>query len=310
MIGAVIGDIMGSRYEGLPSTQIYVPENLWSGLCSYTDDTVLTAAVARWLMDGGDLGDHLYQLGNQHLHRGYGENFVRWLLSDPRPGAYGSWGNGAAMRVSPVVLWAQDEAELLSLARESAAATHDHPQGLRGAQVAAWAMWQARQGMRPAEWMASIEAKFGYALSTFDADAVRRRGMELECETSVLSAIWAAGHGGSFAGTIEHVLSLGGDTDTNAAIAGPMAEALYGVPQADVDQAAGYFLHGDGVWEIFQRFHQHPRVQARYASWGQSIPVLAALPQLRVPAPRPSEGAASDPFDKFFARRKTDQRLD
>lgn len=302
MIGAVIGDILGSRYEGLPATQIYVPENLWDGMCSYTDDTVLTAAVARWLLDGGDLSSHLHELGNHHLRRGYGESFLTWLLTDPIPPAYGSFGNGAAMRVSPVALWAQDDVELLDLAAKSALPTHTHPQGIRGAQVAAWAMCLARQGLTPDQWAQAIEARFHYPIEAFDADSVRRRGMELECETTVLSALWCARQGGSFQGTIEHVFSLGGDTDTVAAIAGPMAEGLYGLPPGWVEKAAGYFLSGDGVWETFQRFYAHPRVQANLNLLGQPIPVLPVLPPLNAPAAR-AEAVKADPFTRFFQTR-------
>jgi ADP-ribosylglycohydrolase len=302
MIGAVIGDILGSRYEGSFARDIVAGHDWWSGLCTYTDDTVMTAAVARWLLDGGDVGDHLHELGRRHLGRGYGINFYTWLIDMPRPPAYGSWGNGSAMRVSPVALWGHDEAEVRELARASALPTHNHPQGIRGAEVAALAMHRAYTLRDPDLWAQSIEQEFpAYTLAALDAEKVRQRGMELECETTVHSALWCAHQGGSFEGMLAHVLSLGGDTDTLAAIAGPMAEGLYGVPEAWIHQAAGYFRQGEGVWEVFQRFYQHPRVQARYARWHRPVPMLPDLPERPAPPVRPPE---DNPFTRYWAKKR------
>lgn len=301
MIGAVLGDIIGSRYEGSFAREIHAGQDWFGGLCAYTDDTVMTAAVARWLLDGGDVGDHLHDLGRRHLARGYGMSFYTWLLDTPRPPAYGSWGNGAAMRVSPVALWGEDDAEVLALAEASALPTHNHPQGVRGAQVAALAIRRAYALRDPDLWIHALTRDYPtYRLDTFDAEAVRRRGMELECETTVHSALWCAHQGGNFEGMLAHVLSLGGDTDTLAAIAGPMAEGLYGVPEGWIERAAPYFQAGDGVWDVLRRFYQHPRIQARHAQWHRAVPVLPALPERPLLGPLRTP---ENPFTRYWARR-------
>jgi len=273
MLGALMGDIMGSRYEGPGWLDDPQAAPLWSADAQFTDDSVLTAAVAQWLLDGGALAYHLHGLGRRHLTRGFGQGFLTWLLTEPPGPAYQSWGNGAAMRVSPVAAWANTPEELLILARASALPTHDHVQGIRGAQAAAWAIRYAFENPHDSNALLSdIETRFGYRLAAFDPSAVRARGFELECEATVTSSVWAAAHGGSIEGAMRLILALGGDTDTMGAIAGPICEGLYGLSAETVAQLPRYFHPADGVWSTLARFYAHPRVAQRLATWGRLPP--------------------------------------
>jgi ADP-ribosylglycohydrolase len=301
MLGALIGDVMGSVWEGQEPLPIPEAVELWTGLSRFTDDSVLTAAIARWLLTGGTVAEHLHDLGRRHMGRGYGMGFLNWLQSDTPPGPYLSWGNGAAMRVSPVALWARDEAHLMDLARQSAEATHNHPEGIRGAQAAAWAIRFALEhpGQGPAL-LAAVEAKFGYPLAAFEPDRVRAKGFDLECGPTVTSAIWCAVQGGSFEGTVRQVLGLGGDTDTLSAIAGPIAEGLYGLDEGDLAQLAAYFTASDGVYSVIRALYAHPSVAARLAAWGRRQPE---------PWPEPpafqDTSARPDPFLRFKQKLPT-----
>ena len=280
MLGAMLGDLVGSPYE---SRGLFAPSpqtiDLWPILAEYTDDTVLTAAVARWCLDGGDLAPLLHEFGNAHLHRGYGGRFIEWLLADTPPPPYGSWGNGSAMRVSPVALWADSLNEVEDLAAQSALPTHDHPKGIRGAQVAAWATRHALEHQDRRALARDVETRFGYPIRAFDPLAVRAEGFQIECEATVLAALWCAICGQTWEGSLRLVLALGGDTDTLGAIAGAIAEGLYGVPPHGLEQLGLRFTRPNRIWPTLSEFYHHPKVAARLKAWNRwpegswSIPV-------------------------------------
>lgn len=238
LYGAILGDIIGSPYEfdRGDKTKNFPLFCSWS---SFTDDTVMTIAVADAILTAGVEADDetlrkamvvsMRWLGRAYPDRGYGARFVHWLSSaEPKP--YGSFGNGAPMRVSPVA-WAWDELEsVLHAAEISAVVSHDHPEGIKGAQAVAGAIFLARTGHSKQEIRDFVTERFDYDLSR-SCDQIRPAYRHVEsCQESVPEAITAFLEGESFEDVIRTAISLGGDCDTIAAIAGSIAEAFYGVP--------------------------------------------------------------------------------
>ena len=225
MLGAIFGDIVGSAYEwhNVKSKQF----DMVTPHTRFTDDTVMTLAVAKWLtIDPDHTPNRLVQwmqlLGRRYGGAGYGGNFCRWLGSEnPRP--YGSWGNGSAMRVSPVGLYARTLDQALDLARISASVTHNHPEGIKGAQAAALAVFINRtQGHLPDVKQTikrEVEQRFGYDLDR-TLDQIRP-GYEFDvsCQGSVPEAIIAFLESTSLDDCVRGAISIGGDSDTIAAIA-------------------------------------------------------------------------------------------
>jgi ADP-ribosylglycohydrolase len=196
---------------------------------TFTDDTVCTVAIADALMQGGDFADTLRAYVRRYPGRGYGGMFARWAMTPGMP-AYGSWGNGAAMRVSPIAHWARDEAELLDLGAASAAVSHDHPEAIAGAQAVALAMWLARDGTEHSALRAIIEHRFGYDLEQ-TVDQIRAwYRFDVSCKGTVPPAIVCALEAEDYQDAVRNAISLGGDSDTLACITGGIAEILYGLP--------------------------------------------------------------------------------
>ena len=229
MLGAIAGDIIGSIYEAAPiKTKAF---ELFGPGVRFTDDTVCTVAIADALMQGGDFAETLRAYVRRYPGRGYGGMFRRWATTAGMP-AYGSWGNGAAMRVSPIAHWARDEAELLSLAAASAAVSHDHPDAIAGAQAVALAMWLARNGVDRPALRALIASRFGYDLRP-SVDQIRAGyGFDVSCQGTVPPAIVCALEASDYEDAVRNAVSLGGDSDTLACITGGIAEILYGLPAA------------------------------------------------------------------------------
>ena len=239
MYGAILGDIIGSPYEfdrGRKTKEF----PLFSESCEFTDDTVVTIAVAEAFMDmrtGEDedvtrdrLRTYLQKWGRRYPHAGYGLRFSRWLQAkNPQP--YGSYGNGSAMRVSSAG-WLFDDLETVCrMARLSAEVTHNHPEGIKGAQATAAAIYLARTGSTREGIKANIEENFRYDLSR-TCDEIRPGYHHVEsCQETVPEAITAFLEGESFEDVIRTAVSLGGDCDTLTCIAGSMAEAFFGVPE-------------------------------------------------------------------------------
>lgn len=229
MFGAIVGDVVGSTREGRAVRQKDF-ELLPDG-SQLTDDTVLTVAQADQLLRGADWVDCLKQWARRYPNAGYGGTFIHWMLSESRE-AYDSWGNGSAMRVGPVAWAHDDEAALLAAAEASAAVTHSHPEGIRGAQATALAIWLARRGAAADEIRARVAAHSGYDLDR-SVDEVRPGyGFDVSCQGSVPESLICALEAADFEDAIRNAVSLGGDADTMACIAGAVAEPLFGgVPQ-------------------------------------------------------------------------------
>ena len=239
MYGAILGDIIGSPYE-FDQGDKTKDFPLFSGASAFTDDTVMTLAVAEALLSvTPEMADDtirqcitrkIRKYGHLYPHSGYGVRFHIWLNS-PSPEPYGSFGNGAAMRVSAAG-WLYDDLEtVLRMARLSAEVTHNHPEGIKGAEATAAAIFLARTGSTKPEIKTYIEENFHYDLSR-TCDEIRPHYHHVEsCQETVPEAITAFWEGQSFEDVIRTAVSLGGDCDTLTCIAGSMAEAFYGVPE-------------------------------------------------------------------------------
>ena len=233
MLGAIIGDIAGSKYE----FNNYKNENveLLTKGCFFTDDTVCTIANMDWLLHAKERNaetatEYLRKWTRKYPNAGYGGRFMNWVLSlEPKP--YGSFGNGSAMRVSAAG-WLYDTLEeTLHAARLTAEVTHNHPEGIKGAEATAAAIFMARTGKSKDEIRDYIVSEFGYDLSR-TIDEIRPSYHHVEsCQETVPEAITAFLEGESFEDVIRTAVSLGGDCDTLTCIAGSIAEAFYGVPE-------------------------------------------------------------------------------
>lgn len=230
MIGAVAGDIIGSVYEWDSIKHTDFP--LFTQESRFTDDTVMTVAVAECLMEGKDYAVTLQEYGRRYPNAGYGGMFARWLESDnPRP--YNSFGNGSAMRVSPVGFALTTLEDVLAEAGNSAEVTHDHPEGIKGAQVTAAAVFLARNGYSKKEISKYITKTFNYNLNR-TLDEIRPGYVfDVTCQGSVPEAVIAFLESEDYEDAVRKAISLGGDSDTLACITGGIAEAFYGgIPQA------------------------------------------------------------------------------
>lgn len=225
MLGAIVGDIVGSIYERSPLKTKQFP--LFQNTCRFTDDSVLTIAVAKAILEGGTYQQSVLELGRRYPRAGYGSAFRQWLQADDHQ-PYNSWGNGSAMRVSPVG-WAFDSVEdVLREAQRSAAITHNHTEGIKGAQAAALAVRLARLKTDKEQIRSEIEDRFGYDLHR-TVDSIRPGyAFDVSCQGTVPEAIIAFLDSTSFEDAIRNAVSLGGDSDTLACITGGIAEAYYG----------------------------------------------------------------------------------
>jgi len=231
MLGAIIGDIVGSVYEWNNIKTKDFP--LFSSKCFFTDDTVMTLAISEGLMNGGSADAFIQAMkkyGHLYPDISYGGRFGSWLSSeDIHP--YNSWGNGSAMRVSPVAWMFDTLSEVEQYAEVSAAVTHNHHEGIKGAQATAAAIFLARKGKSKDEIKTYIESKYGYDLSrTLDEIRPSYRFNE-SCQETVPEAITSFLESVDFEDAIRNAISLGGDSDTLAAITGSIAEAAYNVPE-------------------------------------------------------------------------------
>ena len=232
MLGAIIGDIIGSVYEFNNKKQ--KDFHLFTPMSRFTDDTVMTLAVAEWLTEDKEHSEEglvlrMQDLGRRYPYVGYGGGFRRWLYNQ-QPKPYNSYGNGSAMRVSPIAFYAQSLEETLRLATISAKVTHNHPEGIKGAKAIASATYLARTGASKTEIKAYVEANFKYNLN-LQLDHIRSIVCDaMSCQKTVPAAIWAFLEGEDFEDVIRIAVSLGGDSDTIAAMAGSIAQAFYGLP--------------------------------------------------------------------------------
>ena len=251
MHGAIVGDIIGSVHEGRGTKTKKFP--LFTPESRFTDDSVLTIAVADALLTGKSYTDALQEYARGYPHAGYGGMFIRWALQSRRE-PYQSFGNGSAMRVSPVAYRFDTIEEVLKQAEASAAVTHDHPEGIKGAQAVALAMFLARTGCEKPEIRARIRDRFQYALDQ-PLDEIRPNyTFEVSCQQTVPQAIQAFLESADFEDSIRNAISLGGDADTMACIAGAIAEAYYGGVPDDIAHVALSRLEPP-LLDVAQRFH-------------------------------------------------------
>ena len=263
MYGAILGDVIGSVFEfdRSPKTKDF---QMFSEESTFTDDSVMTVAVADALTEIADSGlvkdDDIKEIfvksmkrwGHKYPWAGYGQRFFMWLNSDySKP--YNSWGNGSAMRVSPVGWMYETIEETRRMARLSAEVTHNHPEGIKGAEAIASAIFLARKGITKEEIKDYIIKEFKYDLSR-TCDEIRPDYRHIEsCQETVPEAITSFLEGESFEDVIRTAVSLGGDCDTLTCIAGGMAEAFYGLP-CDMKDECIKHLPGD-MFEVVDLFY-------------------------------------------------------
>lgn len=251
MIGAIGGDVIGSVYEHRQIKTKDFP--LFHPLCRFTDDSVLTVAVAHAILTDMPYVDALRSIGRRHPNAGYGRSFITWLLSrssDP----YGSWGNGAAMRVSPVGFAYETEDDVLAQAERTAIVTHDHPEGVKGAQATALAVFLARKGADKEAIRRSISRQFGYDVDRTVDDIRPAYAFDISCQGTVPEAIVSFLDSQSYEDAVRNAISLGGDSDTLACIAGGIAAAFYGGVPDVVHEKVRSLLTPD-LWEVTKEFH-------------------------------------------------------
>ena len=254
MLGALAGDIIGSPYElgGMKKKNF----KLFREDCCFTDDSVMTLAVAKWLVEDEAhticyLIGCMQELGNRYIDAGYGGRFLQWLGED-NPQPYNSWGNGSGMRVSPVGLYAKTLDEALALAAITASVSHNHPEGVKGAQAIAASVFLAKEGRTKAEIKAYVEDTFGYDLDRTIEGIRQHYHFDVSCQGSVPEAIIAFLEGNSFEEVLRLAISLGGDSDTIGAMACAIAACMYPIP--DAIAARCDTLLTDDLREIKDRF--------------------------------------------------------
>jgi ADP-ribosylglycohydrolase len=237
MLGAIAGDIIGSSYEWHPTKSTDV--ELFTTRSSPTDDTVLTIAVADCLLNGKDYATTFKEYGRRYPHAGYGGMFLKWLGSN-NFAPYNSFGNGSAMRVSPVGFAFSSIERVLQEAEKSAMVTHNHPEGVKGAQAIAASIFLARTGRSKEQIRDYVEKTFQYNLrQTLDEIRPNYRFDET-CQGSVPQAIIAFMESGDYEGAVKKALSLGGDSDTLACMTGGIAQGYYKtIPKYIIEKVRG-----------------------------------------------------------------------
>ena len=253
IIGAIAGDVIGSTYEGSPHKVDY-DFDLFNGYKVFTDDTVLTIAIADALLHNKPFKDTLLQWARRYPNAGYGRGFKNWFSSD-QPEPYNSYGNGAAMRVSPIGFAFNDMDTVLAKAKESAEVSHNHPEGIKGAQAVAGAVFLAKTGHSKEDIRDFIVKKIGYNLD-FTIDAIRPFYRASSAAfASVPQAIVCFLESLDFESAIRKAIYLGGDTDTIADIAGAIAAAYYKEIPQDIMNLLEDILPGE-FKEIINEFEQ------------------------------------------------------
>ena len=243
MYGAIIGDIVGSPYEfSRNKRKDFSP--LFHPKAGFTDDTIMTVAVADSLLNEIPPAEAMREWGRKVLPTeslgGYGAGFIRWLAAPEVMPPYNSYGNGAAMRVSPVAWLFDDIDTALEVARLVTVVSHSHPEAVKGAQAVILAILMARHKSTPEEIRGAVQERFHYGLD-HDVDTARVHHEYNEtCQGCVPDAIVCALEADSYEDAIRNAISLGGDADTLAAITGSIAEAMFGIPGELIDSANGH----------------------------------------------------------------------
>lgn len=250
MIGAIAGDIAGSAYEHSPIKTKDFP--FFHPYCRFTDDSVLTIAVAKAVLEDRDYQRWIREIGRAYPDAGYGSSFMQWLFSsDPQP--YNSWGNGSAMRVSPIGYAFDTIDNVLHEAAKTAAITHSHPEGIKGAQATALAVFMARTARDKDRIRAEIASRFGYDLNRTVDDIRPSYQFDISCQGTVPEAIISFLDSTSYEDAVRNAISLGGDSDTLACITGGIAGAYYGSIPRFVREKVKQALT-DELWQITEEF--------------------------------------------------------
>jgi ADP-ribosylglycohydrolase len=250
MIGAIAGDIIGSVYEHSPIKTEEFP--LFHPRCRFTDDSVLTIAIAQAILEQRSYLDAVREIGRRYPNAGYGGSFIHWLFShDPAP--YNSWGNGAAMRVSPVGFAFDTVDAVLREAARTAEMSHNHPEGIKGAQATALAVFLSRTAKDKETVREEVTDRFGYDLNRTVEEIRPVYRFDISCQGTVPEAIIALLDSDSYEDAVRNAISLGGDSDTLACITGGIAEAYYGpVPQFIAEKVEQALT--DELWQITEAF--------------------------------------------------------
>lgn len=249
MLGAIIGDIVGSRFEfnNVKSKSF----KLFKQECSFTDDTICTVAVADAILSGKSYRDSVHEWCSKYPHPmgGYGGSFAQWVHSDdPQP--YFSFGNGSAMRVSPIGMYFDNEfGDVLKEAQASAEITHDHPEGIRGAQVTAMCVWMMRKGYTKADMKSYVTGEYG-SIPKFVQFS---NPFNETCMNAVPVSVSCVLNSTCFEESIRNAMIIGGDSDTIGAITGGIAEAMYGIPGYLKDIAMSYLP--DEMKSVINQFY-------------------------------------------------------
>ncbi|MDO4782996.1 MAG: ADP-ribosylglycohydrolase family protein [Capnocytophaga felis] len=252
MLGAIIGDIIGSRFEFNNTNR--TDFELFTDECEFTDDTICTIAVADAILSGTDFGKTLHSWCRKYPMPmgGYGRSFLQWVRDDVLI-PYNSFGNGSAMRVSPCG-WLPERQEALRNARLSAECTHDHPEGIKGAECIADFIFLARQGYDKVLLKENIQTIYGYNLNQTYDEIRWTNTFNETCQVTVPQAIVCFLESTGFESAIRLAVSIGGDSDTIAAITGSIAEAYYGIPK-EIEEKALVYLPNEFV-EIITKFRE------------------------------------------------------
>ena len=301
IIGAIIGDIVGSRFEfnNYRSTDF----QLFNDNCFFTDDSVMTIAVADWITNKDhtqkELSTYMREWGHKHPNRGYGGMFFKWLFSKELMPAYNSFGNGSAMRVSPCGFYADSIENALLLAEQSAEVTHNHLEGIKGAQSVAAAIYLAKTGNTKAFIKEYIEQKFNYNLSR-TCDEIRKVYKFNEtCQETCPEAIIAFLESHDYESAIKLGISIGGDSDTIGAITGSIAAAFYGVPNSIIKDGKK-FIPNEFI-EVIEKFegnNMEKRISPKFINELENNEIFVFGSNLEG---RHGGGAARIAYDKFGA---------
>ena len=258
MFGSIIGDIVGSRFEFIENKNKEF--SFFHKHCKFTDDSVMTVAVALALMHCENINDveelkkvsieHMVFLGRKYPNRGYGTAFRQWLFDESKP--YNSYGNGAAMRISPVGFFCEDEEQVKKVSKAVTEISHSHPEGIKGAEATAMAVFLARKGWFKEDIKKRIANEYYPEILEMTCDQIREDYFfDVSCQGSVPQALTCFFDSIDFEDAIRNAISLGGDSDTLGAIVGGVAEAYYGIPMW-IKESALEFLDKDIVKCLFE----------------------------------------------------------
>ena len=257
MLGAIIGDIVGSRWE-FNNTNNYKFEWL-SKDCGFTDDTICTIGVADALLNDRDFGESIHDWCTRYPNPmgGYGGRFAQWVHCD-NPQPYNSFGNGSAMRVSPVGHWYKNIDEVLDAAAATAIPSHNHDEGIKGAQTVALAIFMAKQFGKEASEHIDVILNECVQFSNYDInikkeDVINR--FDETCQGTVPVALWIIGISDNFEDAVRKAVSLGADADTLGAIVGSIAEAIWGIPEKMKKEIMSFLP--EEMKQVIKEFYEH-----------------------------------------------------